>query len=53
MSVEKAVDQVQVAGAAAAPTGRELAGELCLRAGRLRAGFFVTHMDPFNFIVQP
>ncbi len=53
MSVEKAVDQVEVAGAAAPSAGRELAGELCLRAGRIRAGFFVAHMDPFNFVVQP
>ena len=53
MSVEKAVDQVQVARAAASPAAGELAGELCLRAGRIRAGFFVAHMDPFNFGVQP
>src|SRR5271154_3074451 len=49
MSIEKAVDQVQVAGAAAPPAGRELAGELCLGTGRIRAGFFVAHMNPFNF----
>ena len=53
MSVEKAGDQVQVSRAAAPSTGGELAGELCLRSGRIRAGFFVAHMDPFNFGVQP
>src|SRR5208282_3730484 len=53
MSIEKAVNQVQVAGAATPRAGGELAGELRLRAGRKRAGLLVAHMDPFNFVVQP
>ena len=41
MSVEKAIDQVEVAGSAAPRAAGEFAGELCLRAGRKRADFFV------------
>src|SRR6202022_4414059 len=48
MRIEKSVDKVKVAGDAAARAGREFPAELGLGAGCERAGFLVTHMDPFK-----
>ena len=48
MAVEQAVDQVQVARAAAAGAHRELAAEMRLGAGSEGAGLLVAHMHPFD-----
>jgi hypothetical protein len=47
--IEQAVDQVQVAGTAAARTDRQLAGELGLRPGGECSGFFVADAHPIDF----
>jgi hypothetical protein len=51
MSIEKSVDQVKVAGAAAATAGREFPAELSLGARRKRGSFFVAHVNPLNFAI--
>ena len=48
VAVKKAVDEVQVAWPAASGTDRELAGQVCLGAGREGADLFVPHMDPLD-----
>jgi hypothetical protein len=48
MSIEESVDQVKVAGAAAATAGREFPAELSLSARRKRGSFFVAHVNPLN-----
>ena len=50
VGVEQAVDQVQVAGAAAARADRQLAGELGLRPGREGRGLFVAHVHPVDLV---
>jgi hypothetical protein len=46
MGIEQPVDEVQVAGAATAHAGRQLARELCLRTGRESRSLFVADMHP-------
>jgi hypothetical protein len=48
MSIEKSINQVEVAGAATARTDREFAAKLSLGTGCKRGGFFVAHVDPLN-----
>ena len=48
MAVKKAVDEVQVAWPAASGTDCELAGQVCLGAGREGADLFVPHMYPLD-----
>jgi hypothetical protein len=48
MAVVEPVDEVQVAGPAAAGADRELAGEMRLGAGGEGRGLLVPHMDPIN-----
>jgi hypothetical protein len=52
MSIEKAVDEVEVPGTSGTRAGGELPGELGLSPRRKRTGFFVTHMDPFKLAIQ-
>src|ERR1700677_2382347 len=51
MSIEESVDQVKVAGTAAATAGRQFPVELSLGACRKRGSFFVAHVNPLNFAV--
>jgi hypothetical protein len=51
MRVVQAVDQVQVAGPAAARAGPQPPGQLCLRPSRERAGLLMPHMDPVDAVV--
>jgi hypothetical protein len=51
MSIEKTIDEVKVTRAATARAGRELSAQLSLRASRKGGGFFVAHMDPFEFAI--
>jgi hypothetical protein len=53
MSIEEAVDQVKVAGAAATRAGREFPAQLSLCASRKRGSFFVAHVDPFQLLIEP
>src|SRR5205823_413925 len=48
MAIEQAVDQVQVAGPAAAGADRELAGEMRLGAGSKGRGLFVADVNPVD-----
>ena len=48
VGVEQPVDEVQVAGAAAAGADRQLAGELGLRPGREGRGLFVADVHPLD-----
>jgi hypothetical protein len=52
MSVEEAIDQVEVAGAAATGAGRELPAQLSLGASGKSGGFFVAHMNKLKFVVH-
>jgi len=52
MSIEEAVDQVKVAGAAATRAGREFPAQLSLCASRKRGSFFVPHVDPSELAIQ-
>jgi len=51
MRVVQAVDQVQVAGAAAARAGHEPVGQLCLRPSCERADLLMPHMYPIDAVV--
>ena len=53
MAVEKAVDQVKVARAAATCADRELARQMCFGARGKRRAFFVTRVDPFDGAHSP
>jgi hypothetical protein len=53
MTVEQAVDQMQVARAAASHAHRELAGQVSLGTGGKRARFLVTHLDPVSASQAP
>jgi hypothetical protein len=51
MSIEKSVDQVKVAGAAASTAGPEFPAELSLGARRKCGSFFMAHVNPLNFAI--
>ena len=51
VTVEQAVDEVQVARSAAAGANRELTREMGFGAGRERGDLLVPDMDPFDFAV--
>src|SRR5580698_7867441 len=48
MTVEQAVDQMQIAGSTAAGTNRKIAGQMRFGTRRKSGHFFVPHMDPFD-----
>ena len=52
MTVEQAVDQVQVAGPAASGADRELAGEMRLGARGEGGGLLVPHVDPVDLLLR-
>src|SRR5580658_4475663 len=51
MTVEKAVNEVEIPGPATACADREVAGELGIRPGGKRGDLLVTHGHPFDFAV--
>ncbi len=51
MAVVEAIEQVDVARAAAARRTDQLASQLCLGASRERANFFVPHVDPLDTLI--
>jgi hypothetical protein len=51
VGVVQAVDQVQVAGPAAASAGYQPAGQLGLGTSGERAGLLVSHVDPVDAVV--
>ena len=51
--IEEPVDQVQVAGAAAAGADRELAGQFGVGGGGERCGFLVAHVHPLDLAATP
>ena len=51
VTVEQAVDQVQVAGAAASGADREVAGQMRLGAGGKGGDFFMADMQPVDAAV--
>src|SRR6202012_5046566 len=53
VTVEQAVDQMQVTGAATAGADRELAGEMGLGAGGERRGFLMPGMNPVDIAAPP
>jgi hypothetical protein len=48
MTIKKAVDQVQIAGATAAGTDGEIAGQMRFRASSECGGFLMPGMDPVD-----
>src|SRR4029077_13382290 len=48
MTIKKAVDQVQIAGAPAAGTDGEITGQMRFRASSERGGFLMPGMDPVD-----
>src|SRR6516164_8972161 len=48
MAIEQAVDEMQVAGPAAAGTDRKFAGQMRFGASRERCHFLMTHMHPLD-----
>jgi hypothetical protein len=48
VTIEQPVDEMQVAGPAAAGANRELPGQMRLGAGGEGAGLFVAHMHPLD-----
>jgi hypothetical protein len=51
VTFEQAIDQVEIAGAAAARTDRKLTREMRFGAGRERRRFLVAHVDPVDALV--
>src|SRR5258706_1475493 len=48
LTVEQAVDEVQIAGSAASGADRKLASQMCLGTGRESRDLLVPHMHPFD-----
>jgi hypothetical protein len=53
LTVEQAVDQMQVSGATASGANRKLSRQLRLGARRERRAFLMTHVDPLDDPVAP
>jgi len=53
VAIVKAVDQVQVARAAATCTHREMPGQMRVRPGGKRGGFLMPHVNPLHVAPLP
>ena len=51
LAIVKAIDQMQVSGAAASGAYRQFAGEMRFRARRERGCLLMTHMNPLDLLV--
>src|ERR1700733_10732083 len=51
MTVEQAVNEMEIARAAAAGTNSEGAGEMRFRAGRKSGNFLMPNVDPFDLLL--
>src|SRR5271169_1481498 len=52
VAIEQTIDEVQVAGPAAASANGEFAGKLRFGAGRESGDFLVAHMHPFDLTLS-